>query len=356
MEKFAVIMAGGSGTRLWPLSREIRPKQFISMADGSCMLIQTIERMCEIVPADKCFVITSKELLDVTWETVRELIPYSNIILEPERKNTAACIAFATLQLKKKFGEGLLCFVPADGYVKDHKSYKRSIESAYEAAERTNNLVIIGITPTYPSTGYGYIQIENDDDAERVLTVLKFIEKPDLETARKLISSGEFLWNGGILVGSMDAIIDNLRAYLPDHVSKLSEAVDHANEERGNTYIEEAYNEIKNISFDTGVLEKSRNISVVNGFFDWDDIGSIDALSKTFDTDAEGNTVKGKHIGIDTSNSIIFGEDTLIATVGIDNVIIACTKDAILICPRDRAQDVKLLVEKIKSSEFKKLL
>lgn len=356
MDKFAVIMAGGSGTRLWPLSREARPKQFINNEDGSCMLVQTIERICEIVPSGKCFIITNEELKEITWETVKGLLPYSNIITEPIRKNTAACIALATLQLKKKFGEGLVCFVPADGYVKDTKGYKKSIENAYEAAEKTNNLVIIGITPTYPSTGYGYIQIDNDTESEKVLSVLKFIEKPDLDTAKKLISSGEFLWNGGILAGSMDAIINSLRVYLPDHVVKLSEAVEHMNDADGSIYTEKAYNEIQNISFDNGVLEKCMGISAVRGVFDWDDIGSIDALSKTMKTDDMGNTVKGRHLGIDTSNSVILGEDTLIATIGIENIIIASTKDAILICPRNRAQDVKKIVDKIKNSEFENLL
>ncbi len=316
MEKFVVIMAGGSGTRLWPLSREARPKQFIYIDDGNCMLVQTIERVCEVVPADKCFIITNKDLLDITLDTVKNLIPFSNIILEPEKKNTAACIAFATLLLKERFGEGLICFVPADGYVKDRKGYTEAIELAYDAAEKTNDLVIIGITPTYPATGYGYIQVDNDTDAKRILNVLKFIEKPDFETAKELILSGDFLWNGGILVGNMNAIIKSIKTYLPDHFDKISEEVKHADEEGGTICIENAYDEIQNISFDKGVLEKSDGIHVISSSFDWDDIGSIDTLSKTLTSDDAGNKIKGKHCGIDTSNSVMVGEDTLIATIG----------------------------------------
>lgn len=352
MEKFVVIMAGGSGTRLWPLSRDIRPKQFIKIDDGNCMLVQTIVRMCEVVPANRCYVITNKNLLDITWAAVKDFIPYSNIILEPEKKNTAACIAYATLLLKKEFGEGLICFVPADGYIKDHKGYKNAIELAYDAAEMTKNLVIVGITPTYPSTGYGYIQIDKDtDEGNEILKVLKFIEKPDLETAKELISSGEFLWNGGILVGSMDAIIDSIKEFLPDHENRLSEAINHVDEEGGNTYLENAYNGIQNISFDNGVLEKSKCIYVIRGLFDWDDIGSIDALSKTLNSDDMGNTVTANHFGIDTSNSIIIGDDILIATIGITDMIVVSTRDAILVCPRNRAQDIKAIVEKIKCND-----
>lgn len=356
MEKFVIIMAGGSGTRLWPLSREYMPKQFMCIEDDTCMLVKTIERAKEIVPADRCFIITNKNLLDTTWNTVKDLIPYSNIIPEPQKRNTAACIAYATLLLKERFGKGLLCFVPADGYVKDHKKYKEAIELAYTAAEKTDDMVIIGITPTYPATGYGYIQIDNDNDSEKVLSVLKFIEKPDIDTAKSLIASGEFLWNGGILVGSIEAISRRIKNNLPDHFNKISEAVKHTDEENSTIYIERAYNEIQSISFDNGVLEKSEGIHAIKGSFDWDDIGSIDALSKTFKTDSEGNSIKGNHIGIETNNSVIASEDMLITTIGIENMIIACTKDAILICSRDKAQNIKELVEKLKCSEFRKLL
>ncbi len=356
MDKFIVIMAGGSGTRLWPLSREVKPKQFINIADGNCMLVQTIERVCEIVPAERCFTITNKKLVNITQNTVKDLIPLSNILVEPEKKNTAACISYATLLLKERYGEGLVCFVPADGYVKDNKAYKEAIELAYAAAEKTDGLVIIGITPTYPATGYGYIQIDNDEDADKILRVLKFIEKPNLETAKKLISTGEYLWNGGILVGSMDAIIKNITAFLPEHYNRISDAIMHIDEGSGNTYIENAYNEIKNISFDNGVLENSNDVFVVKGSFDWDDIGSIEALSKTMELDADGNAIRGKHLGLETCNSVIVGEDKLIATMGIDNLIIVSTPDVILVCPKNKAQDIKIIVDILRCSGYKNLL
>lgn len=356
MDKFIVIMAGGSGTRLWPLSREVKPKQFINIDDGNCMLVRTIKRVCEIVPAERCFTITNKMLVDITQNTVKDLIPFSNILIEPEKKNTAACISYATLLLKERYGEGLVCFVPADGYVKDNKAYKEAIELAYDAAEKTNELVIIGITPNYPATGYGYIQIDNDEDSDKILRVLKFIEKPDLETAKKLISTGEYLWNGGILVGSMDAIIKSIAAFLPNHYDRLSDAIKHVDEGSGNTYIENAYNEIKNISFDNGVLENSKDVYVVKGSFDWDDIGSIEALSKTMELDADGNAIRGKHLGVETCNSVIVGEDKLIATMGIDSLIVVSTPDVIFVCPKDKAQDIKTIVDILRCNGYKNLL
>lgn len=348
-------MAGGSGTRLWPLSREVKPKQFINIDGENCMLVQTIERVCEIVPAERCFIITNKKLSDITMDTVKGLIPYTNILLEPEKKNTAACVAYATLLLKERYGDGLICFVPADGYVKDKKAYKEAIELAFSAAEKTNDLVIIGITPTYPATGYGYIQIQNDD-SEKIMRALKFIEKPDLETAQKLITTGEYLWNGGILVGSMDAIIKNISEFLPDHYMLLTDAIKNNSEGRSNTYIENAYNEIKNISFDNGVLENTKDIFVVKGSFDWDDIGSIEALSKTMDIDGNNNSVQGRHLGIETCNCVIVSEGKLIATIGVDNMIIVNTPDVMLVCPKNKAQDIKNLVDMLKCNECKDLL
>ncbi len=357
MERYAVIMAGGSGTRLWPISRETRPKQFIKVDKGGCMLVRTIERMCRIVSPDHCYIVTSESLKDITEQAVKELIPLTNIIIEPQRKNTAACIAYAAILLKKKFGEGLLCFVPADGYVKDSDGYKEAIELAYDTAENTRTLVVVGITPTYPAVGYGYIQIDKDSGMdERVLIVQKFIEKPNLETAQKLITSGEYLWNGGILAGSMEAINESIKTFLPEHEKRLSEAISHVEDIDGNTYIQDAYNKIQNISFDKGVLEKINCIYVIRGFFDWDDIGSIDALTKTLITDAKGNVSNDTFFGIDTSNSIIYGEDILITTIGVTDLIIAGTKDAIIVCPKDRAQEVKDLVEKLKKEGYRQLL
>lgn len=351
MRKYVAVMAGGTGSRLWPLSRECRPKQFISAQNNPCMLLQTIDRIRAIVPPEKCFIITTGNLLDITQKTLEGIIPPSNIILEPMRKNTAACIAYASLTIKERCGSGIVCFVPADGYVRNQDEYRAALRLAYETAGQTNDLVIIGITPTYPATGYGYIHM-GEKNAEKVYQVRAFIEKPELEKAKELFTAREFLWNSGILLGNIETIADRLAQFLPDHIEKISQAVTRENQPDFARLLEEAYRGLPDISFDTGVLEKTSAIRVVKGDFDWDDVGTLDALSKTFSSDQAGNQVQGIHLGMDTKNSVIYSETIPVATIGVENMIIAVTHDTALICPKDRVQDIKALVGKLKNSEY----
>lgn len=347
-------MAGGVGSRFWPLSRENKPKQFISVDGDKCMLIQTIERVCQVVPPENCFIITNQNLLKITQDTIQNIIPSTNIIEEPLRKNTAACIAYATILLKYKFGSGLLSFIPADAYVKDSTNYAKALETGFLAADETKNIVTIGIVPTYPATGYGYIQVDLAKSNQGFTSVKAFIEKPELKLAKKLISSNEYLWNSGIVLGDMDVLIDHFKLFLPSYHDKLLEAVSNLDTPNYSQCIEKAYQDIQNVSFDVGVLEKSKKIYTVRGLFDWDDMGSMEALSKTLKKDFDKNFVKGNFFGIETRNCVIDSdsEDTLIATIGIDNLVIVRTKDVIMVCPRDRVQDIKSLVEDLKKNGY----
>lgn len=353
MEKYAVIMAGGAGSRLWPLSREKKPKQFICVGGDSCMLEQTIERVLLAVPPEKCFVITNHELLEVTTAVVRDLIPQSNVIAEPSRRNTGACIAYMTLFLKKRYGDGIACFMPADGYVRNSAGYAEDLNAAYETAEDTEGLVLIGIVPSYAATGYGYIHV-GDKSAQNgsIHTVERFVEKPDAQTAERFIAEGGYFWNSGIVCGKIDSIIREIERHIPTHYRLLSDAVENYGAPGFEACLIRAYGILKGISFDKGVLEKCEKITVVSGKFDWDDIGSLDALSKALSADEAGNFARGAFCGLNTNDSVIYADTGLIATVGVRGMIIVNTDDAVIVCPRDCAQDVKLLVERLKAEGY----
>lgn len=315
------------------------------------MLVQTIDRISAIVPPEKCFIVTIRNLLTVTQETLKNVIPASNIMAEPFRKNTAACIAYVSLRIKERYGSGILCFAPADGYVKNRKEYQDALALAYETAEATGELVVVGIRPTYPATGYGYIHVDGNPD-DPVGKVSRFVEKPESDTARAMIAAGNFLWNSGILLGNVDTILENIKQFLPEHYEKISEALKQENEPKPALRLEEIYGALPSLSFDTAILEKSGGIRAVRGNFDWDDMGNLEALAKTFPTDAGGNFVKGSHIGIDTSNSVIYSEEIPVATIGVENMMIAVVNDTALICPRNRVQEIKALVEQLKDSGY----
>jgi mannose-1-phosphate guanylyltransferase len=355
LEKYAVIMAGGSGTRLWPFSRESKPKQFISVDGNKSFLAQTIDRICDVIPAEKCFVITNKDYLNLTKDAVKDLIPISNIILEPLKKNTAACIAYATLYLEKRFGKGLVCFIPADSYVRNKVDYQNAIRQAYQAVESGEKIIIIGVKPSYPSTGFGYIQVDSEVK-KGISKVVQFKEKPNLETAKEYIKTEKYLWNSGIVAGQLHVLINGIQQLMPEHYERISVALSNKDTSDYPSSIENAYSHLEDISFDYAFLEKSTNLHAVKGDFGWYDIGSLEAISILLGTDEHNNSIFGKHLGLDTENSTIFSLDSLITTIGISDMIIVEIDGIIIVCPKERAQDVKSLVGMLKKNGYEKYL
>jgi mannose-1-phosphate guanylyltransferase len=357
MEKYAVILAGGAGLRLWPLSRESRPKQFIMLDGNKSMLLQTLERIIELIPAENCYVVTNQRHLELAKETLKNFIPDTNILLEPLLKNTAACICYSTLLLEKKVDNALLCFIPADSYIRDKEKYLAAIRQAFDAAESGTELVIIGVKPTYPATGYGYIQV-NWEEAEPMLNgatkVVQFKEKPTLSVAKQYIESKNYLWNSGMVAGQMKVLVHEMRQHIPGHVQEMTQALKHQDETDYDSVIEAVYHKLEDISFDNGVLERTNHLLAIGGEFDWNDIGSLEALSVVFDKDANNNALQGKHFGIDTTNSVIYAADSMVTTIGLDQMIIIDTGDSIIVCPKERAQDVKILVQMMKENGFDK--
>lgn len=348
MNRFAVIMAGGGGTRFWPLSRQNKPKQLLNLSGNDIMINDTILRYENVISIENTIIVTNKSQVSLLEDILLEQIPRDNILKEPVGKNTAACILYAALYLHKKYDDCVMVVLPSDHYITNEESYRAVLEKACQLAEKTDNLVTIGIKPSFPSTGYGYINFNKNKLQNEAFEVNEFVEKPSFEKAKQYLSSGDYLWNSGMFLWRTSKIIECFQRYLPRLYKNMMHAYEDIGTDREQEAIAEVYPQLQNISIDYGILERSDDVIVIPGDFGWNDVGSWDALGGIFSPDDEGNIVKAKHIGVGTKNSIIFGNGRLIATIGIDNLIIAETGDAILVCPKDKAQDVKIIVDILK--------
>jgi mannose-1-phosphate guanylyltransferase len=337
-----LIMAGGIGSRFWPLSSNKKPKQFLNLIDDQRNMIQlTVDRIKEIADSEEIFIATSENYKNDVEKYLPE-IPSENISIEPMRRNTAACIGLAALHIEEKHPEATMLILPSDHLISNNEEFINTIRSAAEIAEAGDNLVTIGIEPTRPETGYGYINY-NQNQFKEAYEVNKFTEKPDLKKAIEFIKSGNYLWNSGMFVWKVKTIRKMFKKYM----TELDQALENINEvigtaeEKEITYQE--FKKLESISIDYGVMEKDDNIYVVPGSFGWDDIGSWSSLADIKEKDEAGNVTKGSYLTIKTNNSIIQAKDKLIAAVGMEDVIIVESEDAILVCNKDNDQDVKEL-------------
>lgn len=274
-------------------------------------------------------------------------MPSANIIAEPMGRNTAPCIVLAALHAER-YGDPVMVIVPADHVIKDEDKFTKIINSAVKVAADCDEVITIGITPTAPETGYGYIQRgELFRAGEQVYRVKRFVEKPDRATAEQYLADGNYFWNSGMFVVRVSVLLELVQRHLPNLYAKVPEirkAI--LNKERN--LLRECYQSLESISIDYGIMEKADNILMIPGDFGWDDVGSWVALERIRPRDEEGNVINGEHVGVDTHNCIIQGNSKLIVTVGLENLIIVETEDSILVCHKDRAQDVKLIVEQLK--------
>lgn len=352
MERYAVIMAGGGGTRFWPLSRDKKPKHLLNISGKDTLVNESIARLQGLIPLDRILIVSNKKQKELMEHILPPDLPRENILLEPSCRNTAACIAYAALHITSLCPEAVLCILPSDHYIHGEEAYRKALSKAFTLAEATDSTIMIGIRPTFPSTGYGYIKYNPESEAtmDGAYPVERFVEKPLLELARQYVSSGCYLWNSGIFVWKANVILMNIQRFLPRLYRSMHTIRGMLQNSPLTDSIEGMYNELPNISIDTGVLERSDDMLVIPSNFGWNDVGSWDALGRIFPTDSEGNIIKANHLGLDTRNSVIYGTDRLIATIGVDNLIIADTQDALLICPKNKSQDVKTIVELLRQN------
>ncbi|MCR5107095.1 MAG: NTP transferase domain-containing protein [Lachnospiraceae bacterium] len=350
MQKTALIMAGGRGERFWPRSRKNMPKQFLSLTDeGKTMIQLTIERLLPIVDVKDIFIATNKDYLALMKEQLPD-IPEENIICEPIGRNTAPCIALAAAHISKKYDDAIMMVLPSDHLVKYSSMFQTTLRDACDVAMEGDNLVTIGITPDYPETGYGYIKFVNEysEGNGRAFKVDSFVEKPDLEKAKEYIASDEYLWNSGMFMWKISTILQKIEAFMPDVYEGIMEIRNALGTSMQEDVLERIFPKFPSISIDYGIMEKAKNIYTIPGTFGWDDVGSWLALERIKRSNEYGNIVDGNIVTINTKNCIIQGTGKLIATVGLDDLIIVDTEDATLICDKDQTYDIKKVLENLK--------
>lgn len=339
-------MAGGGGTRFWPLSRQCRPKQVLNLSGSDVMINETIKRNAPIIPVENTYIVTNKAQSEVLKSVLLDGVDTGNILVEPVGRNTAACIAYAAAKIQQAHGDSILCVFPSDAYINKDEEYLRALDRAVRFASESQSFVTLGITPSFAATGYGYIRYAAGN-SDGIYHVEEFVEKPNSEKARVYFQSGNYLWNSGILIGRSSVVMENIRRFLPKLYRQMVEMAEHFGTAQEAEMIEKYYPVLQSISIDYGVLERSDDVMVVPGDFGWNDVGSWDMLGVLIPPDDSGNIIKSEHLGIDTRNTIIYG-NKLITTIGLENMIIVNTEDALLICPKARAQEVKEVVELLK--------
>ena len=360
MKIYGVIMAGGGGTRFWPLSRHTMPKQLLNLSGKDRMINETVDRIAGVADKGDIFIVTNVDQVPGMQAavTVTNRVAADHILAEPSARNTAACIGYAAMEIIKKYGDGIMTIFPSDHFIRDQKAFEEVLKLACEVADSENCLVTLGITPTFACTGYGYIKYDRAAAGEglKVCPVEEFKEKPDAATAEKYVASGNYAWNSGMFVWKASVILDQMKHLLPDVydcIERIGEAMGTPDEKK---IINEIYPTIPSISIDYGIMEKASDVRVISADMGWSDVGSWDNLGEIYDEDGDGNVFAGDHLAIDTKGCITYSEKRLITTIGVSDLIVVETEDAILVCDKSRAQDVKLAVEELKSKGRSELL
>ncbi|MCF0120457.1 MAG: NTP transferase domain-containing protein [Oscillospiraceae bacterium] len=348
MKKTALIMAGGRGERFWPKSRINLPKQFLSLTDdGKTMIQLTVERILPLVSVEDIYIATNRDYKKLVREQLPE-IPEENILCEPVGRNTAPCIGLGAVHIRKKYGDAVMFVLPSDHLIKYTSIFLTTLSDAAEVAERGENLVTLGITPDYPETGYGYIKFIPEETLARAYRVERFVEKPDLETAKNYIATEKYLWNSGMFIWKVSTVLSNIEKYLPDIYSGLERIAASTGTPEEERVLTEEFTAFRSESIDYGVMEKAESIYTLAGSFGWDDVGSWLAVERLNKSNEFGNVVNGNVVTVDTKNCIIRGGKRLIAAVGIKNAVIVDTDDAVLICEKDSTGDVKKVLEHLR--------
>ena len=347
---YALILAGGSGERFWPLSRRARPKQLLRLVSNKTLLEETLARLDGLIPAERILILTNTE----QEGAVRKLLgdfPNENIVAEPAKRDTAAAVALGTGWVAARDHAAIMLVLPADHVITNRAAFQETLALACDAAEETSELVTIGIKPTWACPGFGYIEqgkpvhLRKRADNDAIHRVLRFREKPNLDLAESFLRKGNFRWNAGMFVWSVPTVLREFNRHAPELADYISQIRAPENFEKA---LRERFSRLPRISFDYAIMEKADRVLVVEASFDWDDIGSWRAVANYFEKDKHGNAANRAITALDSSNNIVFEEDaTSVALLGVNDLIVVRTPDALLICHRHQAERIKDLIGKI---------
>ncbi|MCS7004523.1 MAG: mannose-1-phosphate guanylyltransferase [Cytophagales bacterium] len=355
--QYVVIMAGGVGSRFWPFSRESHPKQFHDfLGQGKTLIQQTVERFEGFCPKENIFIVTNEKYHDL----IKMQVPFleeHQILLEPFMRNTAPCIAYASYKIYQKNSQANIVVAPADHIITKQDEFIKSTQIALEAASKNEIIVTLGIHPTRPDTGYGYIQVNEKVMLGNIHKVKTFTEKPNLELAKAFLASGDFVWNAGIFIFNVQTILKEFQEHLPDIHEAFYEICPHFYTEKEKKAIERAYSLCRSISIDYGVMEKSKNVYVLRADFGWSDLGTWKSLYEISDKDAHQNVIQGNVLTYETYNSIFkMPDEKLVVVQGLKNFIVAEYNNVLLICEKDQEQRIKDFVKDIREQKGDKYL
>lgn len=358
MNHYGVIMAGGGGTRFWPLSRQKTPKQLLNLSGKDLMVNEAVDRMATVIGKSNIFIVTADVQAPAMITATQGKVFPRNILAEPAARNTAACIGYAAMEILRKYGDGVMIITPADHYIEDVPALTEIFKTAILTAEEQDKLITIGLKPTFPSTGFGYIRYQNSDQT-LIKQVLEFKEKPDEETAKTYIESGDYAWNSGMFIWKASLILQKLKEYVPDIYEDLNTIGDAMNTPREQEVLHEVYPNIRKISIDYAVMEPGAakgEILVIPGDCGWNDVGSWDMMDILHEPDGNHNVLLGDTLAINVKNSVIYSQSRIVTALDIENIVIVETPDAVLVCSKNKAQDVKQIVDTLKEKQRNELL
>ncbi|WP_298495155.1 mannose-1-phosphate guanylyltransferase [uncultured Algibacter sp.] len=346
---YAILMAGGVGSRFWPVSTQDFPKQFHDMlGTGDTLIQKTFNRLADLIPKENIFILTNERYNDLVLEQLPE-VEQRQVVLEPAMRNTAPCILYASLKIQKENPDAVMIVAPSDHWIEDEKTFSKNVQQAFDYCSENNALMTLGIQPTFPNTGYGYIEFDKNS-SKTIKSVNQFREKPDYQTAKSFIDQGNFLWNAGIFMWSAKSVVEAFKNNQPELYSLFEKGISVYNTDFEDDFIKDNYPKAENISVDYAIMEKSSNVKVIAAEFDWNDLGTWGSLYDKLDKDESNNAVvNARTLSTDSSGNMIRTKnDKIVVVDGIKDYIIVDKDEVLLIFPKSKEQDIKKTLQQVK--------